>query len=239
MKKLCLVVVAVFLLLSFPMRVHADGEAKYNFASIQGAKELSVSPGQSTEGVIYFYNIDGNRITHVTLKVSQAPAGWEVTVEPPLLETEVLVNDMPVTVEENLYVDPTELLSQEPEDVPEDMVSIKIPGRGYTLGKTAKVLVRVPESVPIGSKGEIIVAGEAAWLGQGGSAALKQVRDFDFSLTVVSLTSDYNETIIGQNGTDDAIETGLASNWMLPLIIAVVVTAVVSGVIFSRRKKPV
>ena len=206
MKKICLFGVLVTLLLALPLPVHADEPAKYNFASAQGDKELKIPPGQEGKGSIYFYNIDGNRITHIALEVSQAPAGWEVSISPPLSETQVLVSGMPVTVVENLYVEPSDLLSEEPQNVPEGMVSIKVPGRGYALGKLAQVVIKVPESAPLGRTGEIAVAAEASWLGQSGTAAVKQARDFDFSVTVVSGSTEYTETIIGPSNAPETIE---------------------------------
>jgi len=207
MKKICLFVLAALVLLALPLPVHADEPAKYNFASAQGDKELKIPPGQEGRGYIYFYNIDGNRITHVTLEVSQAPAGWEVSIEPPLAETQVLVSGIPTTVTENLYVEPSELLTTEPQDVPEGMVSIKVPGRGYALGKPAQVVIKVPESAPLGSTGEITIAAEAAWLGQSGTAAVKQARDFDFSVTVVSGSTEYTEEIIKPGEVPKETET--------------------------------
>ena len=206
MKKICLVAVLVMLLLALPLPVQAQEVPRYNFASAQGDKEISVTPGGEGRGSIYFYNIDGNRITHINLEVSQAPSGWEVTIEPPLSETQVLVSGLPVTVVENLYVEPSELLTEEPQNVPEGMVSIKVPGRGYALGKLAQMVVKVPESAPLGSTGEITVAAEASWLGQSGAAAVKQARDFDFSVTVVSGSTEYTEIIIGQGEAPEAVE---------------------------------
>jgi hypothetical protein len=217
MKKTCLFLLAALLLLALPLPVYAEEEAaKYNFASAQGDKELKIPPGEEGRGYIYFYNIDGNRITHITLEVSQAPSGWEVAIEPPLSETQVLVSDMPVTVEENLYVEPSEPLAEEPQNIPEGMVSIKIPGRGYALGKVAQVVVSVPESTPLGTTGEITIAGEAAWLGQSGSAAVKQARDFDFSVIVVSESTEYTETIVGQGEAPQSTEENNGATGILP-----------------------
>jgi hypothetical protein len=243
MNKFCLLGLAALVsLITFPLAVSAEDEeaAKYNFASAQGSKELQVSPGAQTAGAIYFYNIDGNRITHITLEVSEAPSGWTVSVEPPLSETEVLVSGMPVTVTENLYVEPGELFAEEPQTVPEGMVSIKVPGRGYALGKLAQVLVSVPDSVPLGTTGEIVIAAEASWLGQSGSAAVKQARDFDFTVTVVSESSEFSEVIVGEDGTDGVAETtgttssGVTRWW--PAIVGGAVAAVIGGVVGSRRR---
>lgn len=200
MKKNYLLALAVLFVMMLPLPVHANEEARYNFATAQGDKELKIVPGEDGVGNIYFYNIDGNRITHVTLEVSQAPPGWQVTIEPPLSETQVIVNEMPVTVVENLYVEPWELYPEEPDDVPEGMVSIKVPTRGYALGKQARIVINIPEDTPLGTAGTIVIAAEAFWLGQTGAAAISQARDFEFNVTVASGSTEYSETIVSEGG---------------------------------------
>ncbi|MBN1863088.1 MAG: hypothetical protein JW790_05540 [Dehalococcoidales bacterium] len=241
MKKICLFVLAALLLLALPLPASADEPAKYNFASAQGDKNLKVTPGGEVKGDIYFYNIDGNRITHITLEVGQAPSGWEITIEPPLSETQVMVNSILVTVTENLYVEPGELLSEEPQTVPEGMISITVPGRGYTLGKLAQVMVSVPESAALGTTGEITIAAEATWLGQTGAAAVKQARDFDFTVTVVSESAEFTEVIIDENGVEDetvstnGVAQAAAPRWW-PALVGGAAAAVIVGVAVSRRR---
>ena len=109
-------------------------------------------------------------------------------------------------------MEPSELLTEEPKNVPEGMVSIKVPGRGYALGKLAQVVIKVPESVPLGSTGEITVAASAAWLGQSGAAAVKQARDFDFSVTIVSGSTEYTETIVGKVEKTETEEPGVTQS---------------------------
>lgn len=235
-----MILLVVALLLASASLVLADEPAKYSFATAQGGKQIDVAPGGEGESVIYFYNIDGNRITHITLEVSEAPESWEVEIQPPQHEIQVEVSGIPVTVTENLHVAPSELLLEEPEDVPEGMVCIAIPTRGYALAKAAYIIVRVPESAEIGTTGNILISAEAEWLGQGGAAAIKQARDFDFSVTVISGATDYTETIVGEDdgaGATDASETagGSMVGWW-PAIIAGVVAAVTIGVVVSRRR---
>jgi hypothetical protein len=259
MKKICLFVLMALILLTLPLPVQAQEEAKYNFASAQGDKELKIQPGQEGRGYIYFYNIDGNRITHVSLEISQAPNGWQVSIEPPLAETQVSVSGMPVTVEENLYIEPSEVLTEEPQSVPEGMVSIKIPGRGFALGKMSQVVIKVPDTAPLGSTGVINIAAEAAWLGQSGAAAVKQARDFEFSVTVVSGQTEYSEEIIGtgkasqtteenteatkaEAGTSsvpDSESQGFSLTGWLPAIIAgiIVILGIIFVLLLVRRRR--
>ena len=137
-----------------------------------------------------------------------------------------------VTVEENLYVEPGELFTEEPQAVPDGMVSVKVPGRGYALGKAARVLITVPQSAALGTTGEIVVSAEASWLGQGGSATVKQARDFDFTVTVVSASTEYTETIVGEKGGAGDASSGGVKWW--PAIIG---AAILIPIIGWRRKR--
>ena len=228
MRKFGLLFSAIALFLAVPWLVLAQEEAKYNFASAQGSEEIQVVPGDEGRGVIYFYNIDGNRITHITLDVSEAPYNWDVEIQPPLHEIEVEIGGTIVTVTENLHVEPSEVLSEEPEDVPEGMVCVTIPGRGYALAKPAYIIVHVPEGEEIGASGQILISAEAEWLGQTGAAAIKQSRDFEFSVEVVTAASDSTETIL-----DDGGNSGFSIMGWLPAIIAGVV--VILGAILIPR----
>lgn len=262
MNRIKLIAVLITLLLVLPLPVQAVEPARYSFASAQGDKELRIPPGREGRGNIYFYNIDGNRITHITLGVSKAPAGWDVSIIPSLSETQVLVGALPVTVVENLYVDPSELLADTPQSTPEGMAVIKVPGRGYALGKLAQVVIRVPDAEPPGKTVAISVAAEASWLSESGAVAVRQARDFDFLITVVSPPTEYSETVIGpvttHDATDEAVKdrfketpsesppatpesdssVSMLMRW-LPAIVAVAI--VILGIIFIpllvRRRK--
>ena len=234
MKRITVMFLATGLLLTLPSPVLAQEVAKYNFASAQGTKQIEVEPGGEGKGVLYFYNIDGNRITHITLDISGAPGNWEAELEPPQHEIEVEIGGRTITVTENLHVEPSELLSEELEDVPEGMLCISIPGRGYALAKAAYIVIRVPQSEEIGSTADILVSAEAEWLGQSGAAAIKQARDFEFSVEVVSEANDSAETI-----KDDGSNPGLSIVRWLPVIIAgvvVILGAVLIPRLVARRK---
>ena len=229
MKRIVPAFLALVVMLALPAAATAQEPAKYNFASAQGDKEIQVVPEGETHGVIYFYNIDGNRITHVTLEVSQAPVGWQVDIQPPLGETQVEINGEIVTVTENLYVEPSSVLSEALEDTPEGTVCITVPERGYTLAKEALISVTVPAAEEIGTSGGIVISATARWLGQSGAAAITQNRDFSFTVEVVSEATAIDEKIVD--------ETDLGK-W-LPAIIGVagVVLGVMITLLYIRRKR--
>jgi len=220
------------LLLASPAVALAQEEpAKYNFATAQGASNLQVIPGTETKGVIYFYNIDGNRITHISLEVVEAPDNWEVEIDPPLHDIEVSFGGDIITVTENLHAEPTELSSEEIEDVPEGMVSLAIPNRGYALAQPAYIIVRVPESEDVGVTGAIKINAVAEWLGQTGAAAIGQTRDFDFSVrTVYEITE---EQIITPG---EGFDTGKWLPWIILGVVAIVAIASISALALRRRE---
>ena len=212
MKRIAPVLMAAALLLVSASLVSAQDEAKYNFASAQGNKQLKVIPGGAVEGVIYFYNIEGNRITHISLEISKAPDDWIVEIDPPQHEIQVNVSGKIVTVTENLHVEPSQAVAQEPEEVPEGMVYIKLGDLGYALAKAVHIVVQVPETVEIGTQGDILIAAEAEWLGQTGAAAIKQAREFEFFVEVTSGQTEYTETIVGEVEKTETEKPGAAQS---------------------------
>ncbi len=215
----------------------ADGPAAYNFASAQGEKHVQVAPDGVCRSTLVFYNVDGNRTTHVSLEVVAAPADWQVEILPEVHETEVEVNGVRTSVTENLYVEPGELMSEAPDSVPEGMVLLHVPGRGYTFAKEAVVVVTVPQSVEIGAVETIKVAAEAQWLGQSGAAAIKQERDFEFTVEVVAETSEFTETVVEEEGLSPSVQ-----RWLPAVVTAALVllgALLIPRLVVRRRKRSV
>jgi len=171
-----------------------EEDAKYNFGSAQGAKELTISPGGEATTKLFFYNIYGNRITHIILEVGEAPANWDITIEPALHETSVVVSGIPTTVEENLFVEPgTDVAESIPDDVPEGIEYISSPV-GFVGAKPVLITIKVPEDAKLGTVAKISIDGVASWLGQTGTAAITQGRSFEYTVTVAS--SEFSEIIL-------------------------------------------
>ena len=171
-----------------------EEDAKYNFGSAQGAKELTISPGSEAVTKLFFYNIYGNRITHIILEVSDAPEDWDITIEPALHETSVVVSGIPTTVEENLFVQPgSDVQESKPDDVPEGIEYISSP-IGFVGAKPVLISIKVPEDAKLGTVAKITIDGVASWLGQTGTAAITQGRSFEYTVTVAS--SEFSEVIL-------------------------------------------
>lgn len=226
--RMVLFTMLVFTLLVLPSQVLAEGA--YNFSSAQGASSLQAIPGTTTEGVVYFYNVDGDRITHIVIDVLEAPEGWTVEVDPPLDEQEYDVSGTKITVTENLYAGPTEVYAEEITDPPDGTVSLTLPNKlgegiaGYCLAKLVTITISVPESVEIGTTGDIKILATGSWLGQTGAAAIAQTREFDYTVQAVLELKDEKPITPGE-GFDIV-------KWLPWIIVGVVVIG--AGVIILK-----
>jgi len=149
-----------------PNAVEAINEepAKYSFASIQMGSNLEAPAGGQLNEQIGFYNVDGNRTTHITLKVTGAPDGWEVEVD------------------SQISVEVTELVSEPVKDPEEGIKSVVLGDRGYTTANIANITIQVPEDAEEGTMGEIRITATAEWYGQTGQVVICQTRSFDYSV---------------------------------------------------------
>src|SRR3989338_946365 len=171
-----------------------EEEAKYNFGSAQSAKEISIAPGDVVTTKLYFYNIHGNRITHISLSVAEAPENWDISIEPALHESTVIVSGVTTTVEENLFVEPgSDVAESVPDDIPEGIEYISSPV-GFVGAKPVLIKIKVPSNEKLGTVANVRIDGTASWLGQTGTAAITQSRSFEYIVTIVS--KEFAETIL-------------------------------------------
>lgn len=172
-----------------------EKEAKYNFGSAQGAKELTISPGDEISTKLYFYNIFGNRNTHIALSVGDVPENWDVSIEPALHKITVSVSGVSTIIEENLYLrPPSDVADTIPDDIPEGIEYISS-SVGFIGAKPVLIKIQVPDDEKLGTVAKITIEAVASWLGQSGTAAITQSRSFDYTITVAS--KEFTEEIIG------------------------------------------
>ena len=171
-----------------------EEEAKYNFGSAQSAKEISIAPGDEVTTKLYFYNIHGNRITHISLEVGEAPKNWDISIDPALHEISVIVSGVTTTIEENLFVEPgSDVAESIPDDVPEGIEYISS-SVGFVGAKPVKIKIKIPSNEKLGTAATVRIDAVAEWLGQTGTAAITQGRSFEYTVTVVS--KEFTETIL-------------------------------------------
>lgn len=237
--------------------------AKYNFGSMQPSKEIRAAPGDEIATKLYFYNIYGNRITHIVLSIAQAPEGWNVSIEPDVHDAQVVISGVPTTVKENLYVEPSSAVNEAPATIPEGIEYIQS-GVGNIGAKFVTIRVSVPKSEKLGTVGRIVVDAAANWLGQGGTVAISQSRSFDYTVTVAS--EEFSETIVkpqaeaekavsegGKEVKEEATEgleqpvqpeveavqqeAAKAKGGLIPLLVIVIILMAAFIVVLIRKKR--
>lgn len=242
-KKLSISLIICLLFISV-VAAQAQEPARYNFATMQATKHMDISPGEEASGKIYFYNTGGNRITHVTLKVTEAPDNWNITILPPQEVNTYEVNGKLTNVTENFHIKPANITQQAPDNPPEGVEYIRIPGKGYAPARVATVKVEVPEHEEQGTTSEIKITAVAGWLGQTGTVAIKQNRDFTFGVKVVS--PDYEEKIVTStpgtptesgtvdNPVDNPSDSSVPINYIL---IGIIVILTITILVLVAKKR--
>ncbi len=211
--------------------VHA---AAYNFGTMQGPKVIKLEPGEEGELELYFFNIHGDRITHVTLDVIQKPEGWETYIDPPLHNQTVDVQGRLMQIQENLYAEPSKAMPEKPAVIPEGMDYRTMGGvEGFVPVKVVKIKVEVPEDAELWKSYGIVVTGVAEWYGEGGAVALNQAREFRF--TVNTVKHEYTETIVTETTSPlglDLKDIGIGVG-----VLVAILTLIAGAYYIGRRQK--
>ncbi len=210
----------------------AEEAPKYNFATTQANPTITIQPGDTISvPAIYFFNIYGNRITHVSLSLTSFPKGWDVKLEPELHQVQVNVSGTIVTATENLYVAPSQPVKEVPAAVPEDMTYLTLGGvDGNVPAKVAYLNITVPADTPLGGTYTISVNAVGSWFGQAGTLAFSQERSFDFK--VQTITRNFTEEEV-----QSTPEVKKGSDSLIYIAIVLIVLAIVGVGLYVRKKK--
>lgn len=199
---------------------------------MQADKEFQVEPGETGEAKLYFFNIHGNRVTHVRIYVRDAPSDWDVKVEPETHLKQFNVSGFTVNSTENLYVDPSSSVPEKPDSAPEGVEYIKMEGvDGYVPAKVARIIVNPPEDTSLGKKFNVRIEAIANWFGQTGTVSFSQSRSFDYD--VVTVTHQYNEEVVE---TKDPMEDKGAIPWTYMIVGLLIIVIVLQAVLYLRKR---
>jgi hypothetical protein len=210
----------------------AEDAPKYNFATTQANPTIIIQPGETLRvPAIYFFNIYGNRITHVSLSLTDFPKGWNVKLEPEMHEVQVNISGTIVTANENLYVSPSQPVKEVPAVVPEGMTYLTFGGvEGNVPAEVAYLNITSPADTPLGSTYSISVKAVGSWYGQAATLAFSQERSFDFK--VQTEAHKFTEEIV-QPKPEDRKD----SNSLIYIGIVVLALAAVGIGFYAGRKK--
>ena len=230
---LLIVFPVLFLALWQPGPVMSQQEAVYNLASIQPDKRIEIEPGGQGSGLIYFYNVDGNRDTHIKLEVSRSPKNWEVQIQPSARETVIDTASGSLSLIENLCVEPSALQPEKITGLGDGLECVAVPDRGYAVAKVVCVTIQVPESAKAGDTGEVEITAEAMWLGQGGAASIRQTRDFVFGVELLFEEPDVN----GEKNREDSVAVNATEK--IALILTLAFSAILIIFLFGIAKSTI
>ncbi len=214
----------------------ADGDAgvpQYNFGTMQPTDKLAGKPGQTIETRLYFYNVYGNRPTHVRLEITETPDNWDVSIVPGVGDVEYEVAGVIQTVNENLVVYPSEAQEQAGRNSDEkEWISSKV---GYIESDFVDVVIEIPENEEIGITENIKINGVAFWLGQGGNIALEQEREFEYAVTT---TTEYYEKPVNRItgfAVGDFVSDNPVVSIVLGIVLVLVIVLVVMVIVLGKK----
>jgi hypothetical protein len=171
----------------------AEESAAYSLGTMQPNSNYRASPGDELVLKFYIFNAYGNRISHITLSVSNNPDNLEVIL-PPLETNTWNISGILTPIEENIYVEPMPIVEVKP-DTPEPGIEyLKSPNvSGVIPAKPVNFTVKIPDSAVLGSRYSVTVTALAKWYGETGSAQVSQARPFSYNILVAS--KNYSESI--------------------------------------------
>lgn len=230
-----IILFTIFFIFFAPLAL-AEEEAKYNFATTTATGTILIQPGETMKvPAIYFYNIFGNRITHVSLYLTNSPEGWDVKIEPKIQIRQVNISGTFTPVEENLYVAPSQPVKEVPDTLLEGTGYITLGGvEGNIPVKIAYLNITVPSNVPIGGTYPVSVKAVGRWFGQAATLAFSQERSFDFKVQTVTHT--FTEEIV--TPTPEENSSGNLTNALTILaLLLLVFIAILVGFYAGRKNK--
>jgi len=109
----------------------------------------NAKPGQTVEVVWNFYNLYGDRTTHVLVSKSEG-ADWEISYEPNLHEAQYEVSGVIEIIEENLFLEKKDVVLKVPDNFSIGEIYLKHPKEeGYIPAKQLKIFIKVPENAEL------------------------------------------------------------------------------------------
>ena len=200
----------------------AEENAAYSLGTMQPNNNYRASPGDDLVLKFYIFNAYGNRISHITLSVTNNPDNLEVVLPP--LETKTWnISGILTPIEENLYVEPMPLLDAKPTNPLPGIEYLKSPNiSGVIPAKPVNFTVKIPSDSPLGVRYAVTITALAKWYGETGSAQVSQARPFAYSILVAS--KNYSESIYEPEEGGGGL--GLSNEMIFGIVIGVLVIVI-------------
>jgi hypothetical protein len=221
-KKLCFFLTVILL---FNFSSIGQGSPAYSFGTMQPTVNYRASPGKDLNVTLYFFNAYGNRITHITLSVSDNPDNLDVVL-PPLQTNTWNISGIMTPIEENLYVEPMPIVSEMPANPVSGFVYLRAQNlniSGFIPTKPINVTIRMPTDAPLGQTHKLTITALASWYGETGTAQVSQARPFSYNIMVVA--ENYSESLYTPPAEGGG-GLGLSNEMIFGIVIAVLVLVI-------------
>ena len=202
--------------------VIADETPAYSLGTMQPNNNYRASPGDDLVLKFYIFNAYGNRISHITLSVTNNPDNLEIIL-PPLQTRTWNISGILTPIEEHLYVEPMPIVETKPDNPAPGIEYLKSPNvSGFIPAKAVNFTVRIPADAELGSRHTFTITATAKWYGETGSAQVSQARPFAYNLIITS--KNYSESIYepGEGGGGFS----LSNEMIFGIVIAVLVIVI-------------
>lgn len=203
-----------------------------------GAK---VKPGTTVEVDWNFYNLYGDRATHITVSKISGP-DWTITYDPALHVQAYDVSGVIQNQTENLAIENTSVVLTIPAVSPDGISYVKHPSLpGYIPVKQIKIYIKVPDNAKLGQNYGFVFQGEGNCFTEPGAvipAAALQLKvnittanDVFYEKPVANNTGITGSTVLG-SGTINTIL--LITSIVLAIILVILL---IRGIRKSNKRK--
>jgi len=207
-----------------PIALCQDEAPAYSLGTMQPTNSYRASPGEDLVLKFYIFNAYGNRISHITLGVSDNPDNLNVVL-PPLQTKTWNISGILTPIEENLYVEPMPIVPEKPATSPPGVEYLKSPNvSGFIPAKAVNVTVKIPADAQLGTIHSLVITALAKWYGETGSAQVSQARPFSYRIQILS--KNYSETLYNPPEGGGGGGFSISNEMVFGIVIAVLVLVI-------------
>lgn len=215
-----------------------------------GANPLSMDaraiPGQTVIATWNFYNLYGDRTTHIKVSLAEGP-DWQVSYEPALHEANYEVMGVEQTIEENVAVEVIPVVDSIPEIIPEGIDYVKHPKEaGYIPVKPVRIYIKIPEDAELWKNYDLVFEAVGNCFMEPG--AVMPAVATQLKLSIKTISGGYYEKeipeekegparIAGEAGITGAVIGPLKENKLVAFLFLIIILLVVMIIVNTKKLK--
>ena len=212
--------------------VFAQNAPAYSLGTMQPMKTYVSSPGKNVTLTFYIFNAYGNRISHITLAVSDNPNNLAIAL-PPLQTNTWNISGIMTQIQENLYVEPMPIVEEQPANPPAGIYYLRSTNvTGFIPAKKVEAVVSIPSDVTLGTTYSFTIMAAANWYGELGTSQVSQSRPFTYSIVVAA--DNYSESLVNEPGQNKIV---MSSEMTFGIIIALLVLVILFQQFRPKRRR--